>query len=332
MLINTPSSKTHLLYIASFLAQLKGKFDIQKIYIRPSGQFLNFKGLLDQDITDFFGADWSYLKENSRLSFRFFFNKKKKNKTLYYLHISDCTIQSILCSDFVSQYKEIRNVIICEGIGSSGNLLTRFLVALREQKKFNIFIFIRKIITKGILSIFFKKVFLKVEQWQLYNQNLELNPEIKQYILVHNHYYQSLEQSEQKAILFIGQPWVELGFVEQNTYINFLQSIIDGLIKKGYYIKLRPHPAEGLDKYEKLNIQLDQDYSLPLELLFDQPYIVIGNCSTALINLSAIFGVDAYLLKCDFLENLYLSKTQKALFAKYCGSELDLEQLLDKLH
>ncbi len=100
-----------------------------------------------------------------------------------------------------------------------------------------------------------------------------------------------------RSVLIISQPFSELNRISQKEELQFMDSLIKFINKKGLKPILKPHPREKVEKYNKL-IDCDFDVignNFPVEEIIPNlnPKCVIGYSSTALLNSKVFYGINA---------------------------------------
>ena len=325
ILINFTLSKTHLMYVEAFLHNLKLKnIQINKIFVRQSkGKFYAFSGVTNEDYNYFLGSAWIPVDDNQRKIKLFdYLMRKGAGKKLYYLHIGYLNHESILSTDMLLSYKIVHNIIIPEGIGSSGNLLTKLSATKLELPNIKL----RKFFKKELRNNLICDLFLKKSKFLLFDVKSNINPMIKEYVLYKNKNYVHMENHLIKKVLFLSQPFVEMNVISKDDYILIIKKLGSELDRIGYSLIVRPHPAEYINKYDGI-ANLDTDFSLPIELLVSSPYTIIGFFSTSQINLAAIYGMKTYSLFDERISNYYKSKMQENILNRYCGKAKTIEQI-----
>ena len=104
--------------------------------------------------------------------------------------------------------------------------------------------------------------------------------------------------------LYISQPCVELGLLDENQYREILSRIREVFAKQGIDFLIKPHPSESTSKFSEFTICTN---NCPAEALLSahQDYLtcVVGTTSTSLIVAKRLFGIRAYAVHHPLLES-----------------------------
>lgn len=126
----------------------------------------------------------------------------------------------------------------------------------------------------------------KISNLEITKENLEGLKNI-----VNKNYY----IPDSKFDLFISQPLVEDGVMDEKEYLGKLEEIIRRVSRKGYNFYIKPHPREVINKYkyleEKYNIMLLKEKDIPIEILL----LNQGDTHIYTVYSSAVFNIARYL-------------------------------------
>ncbi|MCO8054022.1 alpha-2,8-polysialyltransferase family protein [Acinetobacter towneri] len=132
-----------------------------------------------------------------------------------------------------------------------------------------------------------------------------------------------LENTNTNTIIFCAQPWVEMGEMSEDKYINYIKDIKKNIESKGFNFVLKKHPAENIVDYTKYGINLISDSRMIEEIVFSTKIkAIISKYSTSSFLVPALFNTTSYLL--DKNELKFLGWSANKLFNKYC---IDLKDL-----
>lgn len=217
----------------------------------------------------------------------------------------------------------LRTVAVDEGIGSYGDLSTR-RAALRREGSTEPWATVRAGV--GLAS----RRALPYTSWRLYERsgdqwsvNDAVAAEFRR---------ASAPQVPSDRVVFITQPWVDHRLITEAAYLAHLAAVAEQVEGAGLQFALRPHQAEAPGRYAQFEVY---DSALPAEL---DPWVlgarmVLGESSTALLNLAAVHGLRAARVIGPLagLASLELSRAQTALFQRFVPTSLRVDQIRELL-
>ncbi len=125
--------------------------------------------------------------------------------------------------------------------------------------------------------------------------------------------------SEKRTVLFLTQPFVEDGMLESKDYIEVVSRVVRDLNDKGFFVLIKPHPREDLEKYGFLNVRIgstaicEKDLFPDFLLLSRKIDFVMGFNTTFLAVAKLVYGVPAVSLWIPFGIDLYTSRGYELL-------------------
>ncbi|MEO1062030.1 MAG: hypothetical protein AAFZ07_11465 [Actinomycetota bacterium] len=128
-------------------------------------------------------------------------------------------------------------------------------------------------------------------------------------------------------VVLLSQPWTALGLADEATARRALDEIRRSVSGAGLRLVVRPHPWDHPDRFAELPTLPG---GLPAEL---HPEIrgarmVLGETTTALINLAAIFGVPAARVELP-IDAAPLARDQQALLTTFVGPAVPTSELTE---
>ena len=102
--------------------------------------------------------------------------------------------------------------------------------------------------------------------------------------------------------LFIGQPLVEDGVVDEKKYISIIIRLIKRIEDNGVQFIIKPHPRENLNKYKFLennrNVTIINNKDIPIEMfIYNKKNIKVFTAySSAIFNIARYFKIQTYLI------------------------------------
>lgn len=207
-------------------------------------------------------------------------------------------------------------IIIEEGIGTYGGYKQRIQAICREssspKKTDKAKLVLRDSISLLIKKIIFKKT--KKEYWLNFDKkNLDINNNV---VIGYQTAIEKIKKNNtdldlKKSIIIITSPFVELGLVDSDKYINYIKSLTK---KTNRNIYIKPHPIENKNKYESIGIVIDP--STPIEMIlcnYPKETILYSFSSTSLYTAKLFFNLNVIRLnEFDLFYNL-LGKNQKKI-------------------
>ncbi|KNX37753.1 hypothetical protein [Luteipulveratus halotolerans] len=142
------------------------------------------------------------------------------------------------------------------------------------------------------------------------------------------HTAQVTPTSDRRRVVLATQPWVDLGLLDEASYLAHIDQVLTGVDRAGGRLVVRPHPAEPPERYAGLNVLPGHG---PAELDPDvvRAAAVVGGSSTAVLNLAAVHGLQAVRLTPPRLEHLdrELGEQQRTLLEALAGPVVAAEHL-----
>ncbi len=129
-------------------------------------------------------------------------------------------------------------------------------------------------------------------------------------------------------MVFLTQPWVALGLVQPSVYLTHLDRVHAAVEATGAPFLIRPHPSEDPDLYAGFGV-LAATSPAELDPAVTSASYVLGESSTALLNLAAVRGLDAAHVVGPLTErsDMALSTRRTALFRQFVPTSVIVDQL-----
>lgn len=211
-------------------------------------------------------------------------------------------------------FKKSKSIIIADGFGYYGNFLT-LISTLKREKKVPIF---SPTIMVTSLKYFLKKIlfkFFKYEEYTLLSyKDLTPNDEFifnfKKVIMKLN----GVNFIETPSLIFLDQPLVKLGILNQTQYELLIESIYEYSTSLGLTFFIKEHPSSGT-RHEKYNIIEFDGILEELCILNRNIKYVISHSSTGLFNILYLRD-DIKIKKTINNSHLLISNKQRKIFSK----------------
>lgn len=209
-----------------------------------------------------------------------------------------------------------RSIILDEGLGSYGSIRTRF-GALRREGSATSSALGRAIVRSVAIA--------STPRWhwrtyELSGQGWAINEAIARAFRAAAEPAQPLDR-----IVLFTQPWVELGLANETQLHAGVSRIADAVEAAGLEFIVCSHPGERAQRYEDFTT-LRGAGPCELEAAVIGARLVVGDTSTALLNLASIFGVSS--IRVSGLASVVpLSAAQKALLDVFVGAPVPIGAL-----
>lgn len=307
-------SRTHLIYIASYLRSLLDRGDVVEVSYLSGGRFIGTASVGDADLA-------VLLPTSEQLHIRVADNYADwvVGSDVTYVAVSAPGLKPWARLKAANPTGSIAVVVTDDGIGSYGDRRS-MRASYARQGRYGWWAPIR---ASGVA---FVRDRVTSQRWALYQKKQGWALDERVAAEFRRHLTTSVRATGR--VVCFTQPWVQLGVIPVQAYLAQIDSLREAVQAAGFEFVVRPHPGEPHSQYDGFNISPSQ---LPAELDSELlgSYAVIGECSTALLNLAAIYGIRAARLATPGLEFLdaELSKDQRSLFEKYVPDRLTAGQL-----
>lgn len=237
------------------------------------------------------------------------------NKNRYKL-ISTSTHPYNIYSILKSKKISFNIIIIEEGIGTYGGSIQTLRAKWREKPSENKITKIKYLLKNSIALLIKNIIFFKIkkEYWLNFNKkNLNINKEV---IIGYQTAIKNIKENNtdlelKNSIIIITSPFVELGLISPDKYINYLKNITKKT-KKNVYIK--PHPIENQEKYKSIGTIING--SIPIEMILcnsPKDTTLLSFSSTSLYTAKLFFNLNVIRLREFDLFYESLGKKQKKI-------------------
>lgn len=277
-------SRTHLIHIAAFLraelANSSGRSTPLNVAFIGGGSFLGNASVTGEDVRRTLPAD-----ERVRLTFPTGADRWQHGADdLTYLSVGAPGIKPWIQLRRNGFRRSIRVVVTDEGIGTYGDWRTRRAALARQGAK-------EPVRTARALAVHGAGKALTTTRWAMYDKadGWALNPQIAAEF---RRFVDVEPGARNDLVVFLTQPWVELGVLPQAEYLAHIAEVSDVVAGQGYRLAVRPHPAESPDRYRD-HIVLDSAFTAEADPQIVSAAGVVGGTSTALLNLAALYRLPA---------------------------------------
>ena len=239
------------------------------------------------------------------------FQKSNDRKELFIISVMHpyFSIFKIFSNKKIAEYYLPTFVVIDEGVGSYMSkkiweLVSKYDKGIKENISFLNTI---KDTFKDIILLILQIInFVKVENRLIFNKyNNTLIPNssvINSYRKVlkfeKDTSYKRFILTTKKPTIVIGtQPFVEYDQITESKFIELIDEITTFLEEKGFFIILKPHPRELLNKYRRLSLKHKNLTIAPNSVLLEDillscsPTAIIGFTSTSLITSKLFYNI-----------------------------------------
>jgi hypothetical protein len=133
-------------------------------------------------------------------------------------------------------------------------------------------------------------------------------------------------------VVFLTQPWVDHGLISESDYLAHLAAVAERVEDAGMEFRIRPHPTEPDGRYSRFGVlPTGRPAELDPEVL--RARLLLGETSTALLNLAAVHGLSAARVIGPLagVNSIALSDVQAALFRQFVPTSVTLAELPELL-
>lgn len=125
--------------------------------------------------------------------------------------------------------------------------------------------------------------------------------------------------SDDTAVI-LTQPFVDLGLIDEAQYVAYVERLAQEAAAVGLRPLVRPHPAERTGRYANLEL-MDGVGTADLDPAVVRARVVLGGPSTAIVNLSAVYGARTVWVSEPSLAYLdtEVSRDQAGIFRAFLG-------------
>jgi hypothetical protein len=201
-------------------------------------------------------------------------------------------------------------VVVDEGLGSYGTWRSRRDAWRREGGR-------EPWPTVRAVAVSWARRGLTGQRWPLY-QRINGTWEVQDAVADEFRQKVSRRRTASRSVVFLSQPWVELGLLTEAAYLAHVDSMARSCAGEGLRLVVKPHPVEASARYGGFDVASS---SGPAELDPDivSAHAVAGLSSTALLNLAAVHGTPAVRLALPELASLEagLSADQRSLLDRF---------------
>lgn len=286
-------NQTHVVYAASWLRTLLA---------RTTGPIT----LVDMGIGGFLGKNMvtladvhELLPHHSRLTFVASGGasalSQQDGESRYYLATGAVGIKPWLRLKSTRFWAPLTVVTTDEGIGTYGDWRTRRDAYARQGGK-------GPWPTVRALGVTWASSLLTDRKWRLFEKR-DGTWTVNQAIADEFRRYHPDAAPDTSTAVFMSQPWVELGVLSADRYLQHLRLIAAEVESVGLRFVVRPHPAEDVTRYADWEV-LGGSRPAELDPRITTAGAVLGTTSTALLNLAAIFGRRAIRIAIPELDQL----------------------------
>lgn len=296
-------SVTHLLYASSYLHHLIEDTGASVTLVDLGvGQFLGQANVTAQDLRGVLGDDPRLTVVDRGGAAR----RSEPGERCIYMGVGAPGIKPYLRLRSSNPSRRLHVVVIDEGIGTYGNWRTR-RDALRRQGGREPWPAIRA------LAIGAARGLLTDERWALFRP-VGTGWSVDDRVAETFRARVTLPTHPAPVGVFLSQPWVDLKVITEVAYLAHVRQVAEACRSAGLGFLLRPHPAEPARRYAEFETtgrrgpaELDPEVA--------GASVVMGATSSALLNVSALYGTPAIRVVTPDLAHLdpQLSPDQRSL-------------------
>lgn len=298
------SSRTHLIYGVSWIRELlrrePGHVQVQ---LMGSRLFFGDEAVTPQSVLDLMPEGVDVINWRADIT--------PAATKLWMLSVGAVGIKPWVRLRQTHPFRRFPVIIIDEGIGTYGSWSSR-RQAYRRQGGSEPWSTIRTTAVEGATAL------LGTSRWPLHlvsNGGWALNKPVADE-------FRRLapEPCVGNRVVFLSQPWPELGVVDESAYRAHVDEIREATLTAGLEFAILPHPGEDPARYDKQDL-VDSLAMAELNPEVLGAKLIVGASSTALLNVAAIHHVPAWRLGMPELDELdrRLAPRQASLLAHYAS-------------
>ena len=317
------TSITHAVYAASYLrdvlAHVDGPVTLVDLGLRT---FLGRSNVTREDLAQHLPDDPRLVIESATWAA----TPTKPGEGLVYLSVGAPGIKPYLRLRRLHGVETLHVVVVDEGLGSYGTWQTRRSSSRREGGR-------EPWTTTRALAVTAARRVLTSERWALYlrrDGGWVVNEAVAREFRRETGVVRG--RSANRTVVFLSQPWVELGLLSEERYLDHLGQIAAACRRAGLELAVRPHPGENAERFAEFRVVSRRT---PAELDADvvAARAVIGVSSTAMLNMAAVHGRPALRVAIPELAHLdaELSSNQRSLLDQWLTPALPPESILEGL-
>jgi hypothetical protein len=320
------ASQTHVVYAASYirslLASSPGRVVVVDMGLR---WFLGERRVSQRDLEEL-------LPDNSRMSLATLSEvgwRVDRGADAIYVAIGSPGSKALLRLRATNPLRRLPVIVVDEGLGSHGTWRTRREAMLREGGR------PARSTVRALISAATRAV-MTTRRWSLYereNGRFVVNPDVSREFLGGTRTGPgsrgAVFSADHRPLgVFLSQPWVELGVLDNATYVGHLADLTRAAAEVGVRLRVLPHPAEDTARFAGLDALVHHSPA-ELDAVVSDAAVVLGASSTALLNLAAVHGMPAIRVSLPQVSLLDadLSTRQRELLDQYLSPPIAIGQL-----
>lgn len=304
-------SRSHVLYIASYLRRvLQDVSDAGRLRVSfvPAAAFLTAPAVGVEDARALLPDDPRLSLEEGMAGWRF-----AEGARALYVSVGTPGLKALVALRRANGVRPIHVVVTDEGIGTYGSWTTR-RDAIRRQGAAPV-----TATLKACLIAATGKA-LTSERWPAYRRTShgwEVTKAVRAEFRAHT---EGASRSVRRSAVILTQPFVDLGLIDEKRYVDYVRGLVASCADAGLEPLVRAHPAENVRRYDEFEVMRSRG-TAELDPLVVGADAVLGGPSTALINLSAMFGANVVWVSEPSLTFLDtdVSEAQRQIFAAFLG-------------
>ena len=302
------ASLAHVVYAASYLRGLLAE-PLERVTVVDLGvrTFLGRANVSAADLEELLPHDARLRRVRPSGAGR---GESEPGESLVYLAVGAPGIKPYLRLRRAHPTRRIHVVVVDEGLGSYGTWRTRRDAWRREGGR-------EPWPTVRALAVAAARHLLTDERWALYERD---RGQWQLHDAVAAEFRGEAAGSPDAAatVVFLSQPWVELGLVTKQAYTRYLEVMAESCRARGLAFAVRPHPAEDESVFAG-HQTVSSRVPAELDARITSARAVVGVSSTALLNLAAIHGTPAVRLALPELAPLEdeLAEGQRSLLDRF---------------
>lgn len=316
LIISGAKSRSHLVYLASYLRTIVGKDDAVTAFFLPLPPFLHADAVTLEDARAAFPdglvikeglADWSAQDETTYIC----------------VGAPGIRVLRTLTKAMGRKVSSLRIVVVDEGIGSYGDMRAALAARLRQGEKLPVAA-LKAALGAGLRHVPAQRWATFVKKGEHWGLNAKVVAEFSRYA--------SESEVRSNEAVILTQPFVDMKLTSEEAYLNYVSKLAAAAKENGLRPVVRPHPAERPGRYKDFAV-MDDIGTADLDPQVLQAAVCMGGPSTALINVAAMGGVPVVWTSAPGLEFLDtdVSSAQQEIFSTFLGLPVPLDAVASAL-
>lgn len=310
LVVTGAKSRTHLVYVASYVRWLLARSDVDEVRLSflESGTFLAAPSVTVDDAREVLPHDPRLDVVEGMAGWRF-----SPGWRAVYVAVGAPGLKAWTALRRANLRRPLHVVVTDEGIGTYGTAATRRAALIRQGSSEPSAIARSGLLTGASWA-------LTSQRWPSFRQG-EVGWKVSSRVAdeFRRRVPGAAPRSTRDAVI-LTQPFVDMGLICEADHRRYVERLAQAATDAGLRPVVRPHPAERRERYAGLEVMAARG-TAELDPDVVRAALVMGGPSTALVNLSAMYGAPVVWSSADSLRHLDrdVSSAQAGIFSTFLG-------------